>query len=145
MILRKDNYIEKIESFSANDWKPLLDLIPEIETAPEFGQIKGDIKNEDGYITMPQFVEASIVDRFRKVVYDLPIIIDFNWPAWDEGRKIVCDSDFDYNSIDIPTKCKIITSIMRNDRFCDGVLEDAFKSGLILKILKSVEYQINTD
>ena len=53
------------------------------------------------------------------------------------------DKNFNFDSIDIPTMCKIITAIVRNNRFCDGALVSAFESGLILKILKSIKHQIN--
>ena len=53
-------------------------------------------------------------------------------------------NDFNFNTIEIPTICKIITAIVRNNRFCDGALVSQFESGLILKLLKAIQYQINT-
>ena len=47
--------------------------------------------------------------------------------------------------LDIPMKCKLITAIVRNDRFCEGALVSAFNSGLILNILKSIEKEINSN
>ena len=76
------------------------------------------------------------------IVYRLPIIISFDWGAWEEGREIASNEEFDFDTIDIPAKCKLITVIVRNDRFCDGVLVSAFESGQILRILKSIERQI---
>ena len=142
MILNENNYIETINGYSKNDWKSLLDLIPEIERTHDFGEMKGGEKNEEGIIIMPYWVESSIVSRFHQLVYDLPIVINFDWGSWNEGRKIVNDKNFNFDSIDILTKCKIITAIVRNDRFCDGALVSAFESGLILKILKSIENQL---
>ncbi len=55
------------------------------------------------------------------------------------------DKNFDFDSVDIPTKCKLITAIVRNDRFCEGALVSAFESGLILKILKSIKRQLGLD
>lgn len=140
MILKNHNYIETINGFSDLDWRPLLDLIPEIEKK----EIEGAENDEKGVITMSYLVEPSLVSRFQKIVYDLPIMISFDWGSWDEGRKMVNDKDFDFDSIDIPKKCKIITAIVRNNRFCEGVLVSAFESGLILKILKSIKCQLNT-
>lgn len=142
MILNENNYIETINGFSKNDWKPLLDLIPEIEKTNNFGEMKAGEKNEEGISIMPYWVESTIVSRFHQTVYDLPIVIGFDWGSWNEGRKIVHDKNFNFNSIDIPTKCKIITAIVRNDRFCDGALVSAFESGLVLKLLKSIESQL---
>jgi len=98
---------------------------------------------EQGIIDMNPYEEHSIVQQFRDVVYSIPIMIDFNWGSWDEGRKIVSDKNLNYDTIDIPTKCKIITAIVRNDRFCSGRLIEAFESGMMLKVLKSIRKQLS--
>jgi hypothetical protein len=143
-ILKPENYIDKINSYTKQDWKPILDLIPEIEKVEKFGKISKRAEKliERGIIDMHPYVEYKIVEEFRQVCYAVPIIIDFDWDSWEEGREIVSDNDFDYDSIDIPTKCKIITAIVRNDRFCDGVLISYFESGVMLKVLKSIEKQL---
>lgn len=139
-VLKPENYIESINSYSKLDWKPLLDLITKIEKVEKFGDDSEAMKLlERGIIDMNPYVEHEIVEEFRQVCYAIPIIIDFNWSAWDEGRKIVSDDDFDYDTIDSPTKCRIITAIVRNDRFCSGRLVEAFESGMMLKVLKSIE------
>ena len=142
-VLTEDNYIKKINSYTQQDWKPLLDLIPEIEKIEKFGDDTEATKLlEKGIIHMNPYVEHEIVEEFRQACYAIPIIIGFNWSAWDEGRKIVSDEHFDYDIIDIPTKCKIITAIVRNDRFCSGSLVGAFETGMILKVLKSIQKQL---
>jgi hypothetical protein len=143
MVLTKENYIEKIYSYTELDWKPLLDLIPEIIAAKEFGRIDEELDyKKTGVIHLSPYILSEITMKFLKIVYDIPIIIDFNWGSWDEGRKIASDEKFDFDTIDIPTKCKLITALVRNDRFCDGVLIEAFESGLIPKILVSIRNQL---
>ena len=121
-ILNEENYIAEILAMTKQDWQPLLDLIPEIETTVKFGEMAGGEEGTNGIIQMPYWQETPIVSRFQKIVYDLSIIIDFDWSSWDEGRQIVNDEEFDYNAIDIPTKCRVITAIVRNNRFCEGAL-----------------------
>ena len=142
MILKQDNYIQTINSYTHSDWKPLLDLIPKIEQTKSFGKAIGGGVDKDGVYNIPNWSSAKIVYEFLEVVYDIPIVIDFNWAAWDEGRKIASDENFDFDTIDIPTKCKLITAFVRNDRFCDGALAGAFERGTILKILKSIQKQL---
>lgn len=145
-VLKPDNYIEKINSYTEQDWQPLLDLIPEIEKVDQFGDDSEAMKLlEQGIIDMNPYEEHPIVQQFRDVVYSIPIMIDFNWGAWDEGRAIVSDDNFDYDTIDIPTKCKIITAIVRNDRFCSGRLIEAFESGMMMKVLKSIQSELGFD
>jgi len=139
--LKEENYREVIESYTLEDWKPLLALIPEIENTKEFGRIVGGFRDENGVFQMPMWVEGIVIGKFIDVVYNMPIIISFKWYEWDEGREMG-KSGFDFDSVDIPTKCKLITAIVRNDRFCDGALVSAFESGIILRILKSIERQV---
>jgi hypothetical protein len=144
MTLNAENYTEKINAFTKQDWKPLLDLIPEIERTEEFGEYHGSEEIKEGEHTFPVWFNGELINRFLDMAYEMPIIIGFNWGAWDEGREMARNPDFDFNSIDIPTKCKLITAIVRNDRFHDGALIEAFESGLMLKILTSIRAQLES-
>ena len=136
MLLDENNYKEQIHAFTQQDWQPLIELIPKVESTSKFGEW------EEENILFPYCTEAPIVSQFLHIVYRLPIIISFDWGAWEEGRKIASNDDFDYDTLDLPAKCKLITAIVRSDRFSEGTLVSAFESGLILRILKSIEKQI---
>jgi hypothetical protein len=83
-VLKPENYINRINSYSEKDWKPLLDLIPEIEKVDKFGDDTKAIELlEKGIFDMNPYVEHKIVEEFRQACYDIPIMIDFNWGAWD--------------------------------------------------------------
>ncbi len=142
MQLTEDNYLETINSYDRKYWQRLLDLIPEIEATDKFGEPAGGEKNDKGVFQIPHYIESSIVEKFRESVLELGILISFDWSKWDEGRKIASNNEFNFDSIDIPTKCKLITAFVRNDRFCEGALVAAFESGLILKILQSINRQL---
>jgi hypothetical protein len=142
--LQEDNYIKIINSYTIKDWQPLLELIPEIQTTEQFEEDYIEPpKNEDGSINFPHVFGTEIVSKFLDVVYNIPIAINFDWGEWEEGKEIINDETFDYDTIDIPTKCKIITTIVRADRFSEGFLVRCFESGLILKVLKSIKSQIS--
>lgn len=134
--------IYKQNAFVQQDWQFLFALIPEIENVSKFGEWKGGEKTPDGSITMPWCEPAPIVKRFLDMVYSIPIIISFDWGSWEEGEKIASNVNSDFDRLDIFTKCKLITAIVRNDRFCEGALVSAFESGLILRILKSIEKEV---
>jgi hypothetical protein len=143
MKLDENNCREIIGSYTYDKWRPLLDLIPEILETNDFGKASGGTKNEDGSFTMPNWESSPVVDEFHRIVYEIPVIISFDWVSWEEGRKIVNDRNFNFDYTDLITKCKIITAIVRNDRFCEGALIDAFRSGLIQRILISLQSQLN--
>lgn len=139
MILHENNYIEILNGYSKNHWKPLLELIPAIEKIEKFGDGSKVMKRlEQGILDTNAYEEHPIVQQFRDVVHAIPIIIDY----WEEGRTMVSDEGFDYDSVDIPTQCKIITAIVRNDRYCSGRLVEAFESGMMLKVLKSIRKHV---
>ncbi|HOT90863.1 MAG TPA: DUF6508 domain-containing protein [Anaerolineae bacterium] len=142
MVIDEKDCRARINDLTQEDWQPLLALIPEIENTSKFGEWKGGKKDPDGSITMPWCETAPIVQKFLDAVYFIPVIISFDWGSWEEGRRIASNVDFDFDTLDIVTKCKLITAIVRNDRFCEGALVSAFESGLILKILKSIEKEV---
>ena len=143
MLLDERNCKDKINAFTYQDWQPLMALIPEIGNTSNFGEWSGGNKDEEGVVQAPYCVPATIVSQFIEIVYAIPIIIDFDWGAWDEGRNIARDDNIDFDTIDLLEKCKLITAIVRNNRFCEGALVSAFESGLILNILKSIEKEIS--
>jgi len=140
MNINEDNYREIINSFLKEEWRPLLDLIPEIEKTADLIKTKHDNEAEASQALYQ--ADESLMNKFLEAVYEIPIIIDFKWSAWDEGRKIINNPSFNFNTLDIPDKCRVITAIVRGDRFNQGLLGGALKSGLILNILKSIEEQL---
>jgi hypothetical protein len=141
-MLSEKNYREKINSYSISEWKPLFDMIPKIEGTEVFGEFMGPEEVEEGVFSFPHYKYGEIISEFIRIVYDMTIIISFDWAHWEGGRYMASEADFDFDTIDIPTKCKIITAIVRNDRFHDGALLSAFESGVILKMLHSIQRQL---
>ena len=140
-MLIKAEQSEQIYDYTLEQWQPLLDLIPVIEQTPVFGKKSGGRVDEDQTITLPHYTPSKIIQQFLDTIYTIPIIIDFDWPGWGEGREMT-HPNFDLDSADLVAKCKLITAIARKDRFCEGVLISKFESGLILRILKSIENEV---
>ena len=138
-MLNEENYKEVINAYTTEKWKPLLELIPEIEDASSFGRVAGGQEIEEGVMQFHYMISSPVVDLFRQLVYELPVMVVFDWGRWKEGNRMLNDESFDFDTVDIPTKCKLITSIVRADRFSEGYLVSAFESGVILRILKSIE------
>ncbi len=145
MMLNEQDCVDRINAYTLKDWQPLFALIPRIESTSTFGECVGGDKNEKGYFQLPYIVPGQVVSQFCEIVYGIPIVIGFDWGSWSEGREILSDTNVDFDTCDLVTKCKLITAIVRNDRFCEGALVSAFKSGLILKILKSIEKEVKAE
>ena len=143
MSISENDFVDVINSYTKEKWKPLLDLIPIIEKVEKFGDCSKAMKLlEKGIFDMSPCIEHEIIHQFREVVYSIPIMIGFDWSLWTSGNEIVHNDNFDFDTIDIPTKCKAITAFVRGDRFCSNVVLDKFEKGVILKILKSIERQL---
>lgn len=124
---------EQMKDFDYSNLTPLFDIIPEIEKTKDFL-----FYQEGNYY--PSW--SPILDKFHHLVYDLKIVINFDWVNWKEATVILKDLDFDYDSLDKLTLIKLITTIVRAERFNEGFLPKCFSNGTVLKILKSLQRKI---
>lgn len=127
---------ENVDRLSKSDWKQLTDLIPIIENTVNFEKVEPSPSKSQHIFhhTIP----SEIVLKFIKVVSEKQMIMVFDWMNWDEGHKILEDESFDYDLLDLTTIIMLITTIVRNDRFCDGFIISKFQDGTILKILHRI-------
>ena len=58
---------------------------------------------------------------------------------WPEGKAMLQNKSQDFDNLDLATLCKLITTIIRADRFNDGYLISRFENGTILKIIKAIK------
>ncbi len=132
---------EDVMKRSRNDWKPLFDLIPEIEQTTVFGENLPIIELEDGSFQFPLWINGELISRFTGLAQDI-CVIHFDWTQWKAGPEMYNDLEFDFDTVDVLTKCKLISAMLRAERFSDGVLAAAFEDGTMLRILKSLEKQV---
>ncbi|OFX58697.1 MAG: hypothetical protein A2046_10195 [Bacteroidetes bacterium GWA2_30_7] len=66
----------------------------------------------------------------------------FDWVSWTEGSDIIKNKDTDYSKLSTEILCKLITVIIRANRFNEGYLVISFEKGIILKILKGLKQNI---
>jgi len=130
-----------LENISLEHWNRLFKFIPLIQKQDVFGEWKGGKKDSQGVIEFPYIVSCKVVDDFTNLMYELDLVINFDWGKWTTGREIVRTNDF--RNLDNITLIKILTAIIRNDRFNEGVLVGAFEDGTIEKVL--IELKINIE
>ena len=131
---------ENIDKITIEDWKELIDLIPDIEKTNEFGTLVISSTENENYF--PFMDSSEIVDTFIKLVCDKNMVQVFDWMEWKEGQDILEKGEGDYSEFGFITLVKLITTIVRNDRFCEGYLVHKFEDGTILKILNRVKFLI---
>ena len=127
---------DNINKISKDDWDELFQLIPEIENNSTFGK---NISEENTFLWVS---ESEIVSKFRDVLFDKNIEIVFDWGNWKEGQDILENENSDYSKLDLITLVKLITTIVRNDRFSTGYLVSKFEDGTILKTIKRIKHLV---
>lgn len=133
-----ESFKDQISKIAISDWRRLFDLIPVMERSASFGEWNFPGARENGFITMPYMRTNEVVSDFVRTAYDLGIVLDFDWGAWDDGRRLLSQQSPDVSGLDIETLCKLLTVIIRQDRFVDGTLVMEFEKGTITAILKSM-------
>lgn len=129
-----------IEKLSNTDWKRLFDMIPRIESSEDFGEFKQFEKDSDGITQFPFLVKSKLVDEFIDLMYELNLVVIFNWSDWTIGKAIIEKGN--YEKQDTITLLKILTTFIRADRFNDGFLVSRFEDRTIEIILKELKKNI---
>ena len=81
-----------------------------------------------------ELLESKDVYGFQRYCYDQLFVIGFDWGGWDEGREFLKSDDLDFHYKDELFCYKLNTALLRNDRFCEGVLEYNISNGVIAAI-----------
>lgn len=129
---------EHLRTLTKNDWNRLFSLLPEIEITKKFGEVKGGEELENGSFTFPYWSSSEIVDKVFNSIHELGIVPTFDWTNWADGKSILNDHDFNYSNLDTITLCKLLTTIVRADRFNDGFLVSCFENGIVPSIIKAI-------
>lgn len=90
-------------------------------------------------MTMPYFCFSDAADGFVRAAYDLGWVrTDFNWPDWAHSPEAEhLRDDPECMACATPDQLsRLLTVVIRQERFCEGALESAFESGLLTAICR---------
>jgi hypothetical protein len=138
------NFTSHLNTLQPHDWDKLFALLPEIQQTAKFGTLEGGEPNENGVAHMPFWKSAQVVGDFVRVFYDLDLGVDFDWTSWTEGERMLNDESYDYTTLDTITLCKLLTAIIRADRFDDGYLIVNFENGVVPKIIRAIQHNVES-
>ena len=137
-----ENFASYINQLSLKDWERVFTLKEEIKATKTFGTLCGNEKVDSGVFTLPYWQRSEIVEKTVNVISSLQLTPVFDWGAWEEGKDILFNGDFDYNTLDTITLCKLLTTLIRADRFNEGYLVSCFEKGIVLKIITALENNV---
>ena len=121
----------------------LASLLPAFEAPDaEFGTWKGGEEVEPGTFTMPWFAHSELTSRLLEVAYrDGWVRPDFDWPAWEqtpEARRLRDDRGA-LEQATVPELARLLTVVIRSERFGEGAVAEAIESGLVTDVLRRIE------
>lgn len=139
-MIRLEEFPKYLKSITADQWDTLFCLIPEIERTEVFGWVVESKLQPDGSYTFPYWNEADIVTRVSEILNTrLMLTPIYDWMKWEEG-KVLLSKETDFNTLDSITICKLFTVVYRMDRFSEGHVVTMFSEGIMLRLIKALQY-----
>jgi ADP-ribosyl-[dinitrogen reductase] hydrolase len=88
---------------------------------------------------IPFYSYSDMVMKFYKSLYNENMIKMFDWSKWGSEAKKYINDPLKLEKADLPTIQKLFTTIIRADRFSEGLLGDMIDDGVILNLLVRLE------
>lgn len=105
----------------------------------EWGKVHDNERTESGTLIMPWVEQYPLIQDFVAFMYGNDLVIPFDWSHWQEGRDwYALNDDSKYDKLDVETALKLLTAIVRNDRFNEGALIRAFECGDFPRIINKL-------
>ncbi len=100
-----------------------------------------DLEREDNHATwagvgegqLPYVVYSEVVQRTLRAVDDLGLVVPFNWSKWDGIKKYRGGDRLDEATV--ADAVRMLTAIVRAERFSDGTIAGALGDGTFLAAL----------
>lgn len=142
--------MSRLEEFNRQNLKQRLIALAEFAPTFEadgfkFAEIRGGDEVEPGIFAMPLSDLSELTMRFCESCYANGwVVANFDWPGWGRTPE-ASDLLSDPNSPSPGAKladatseqlAMLLTALIRNDRLCEGYLQGAFESGLLLAIVQ---------
>lgn len=104
----------------------------------EWGTRHDNERTESGAFVMPWVEQYPLIQDFVSFMYENDLVVKFRWTEWQEGRDwYALDDGSKYDKLDVETALKLLTAVIRNERFNDGALVRAFEDGSFPKIISA--------
>jgi hypothetical protein len=133
-----ENLPAHLDNMDPAAWARLYELVRAIYIENEFGKMRDAPRRTNAYLEFPHWEYTEKISDFNRMVYAMDIVIGFDWLEWKEGQAMLKDPNQQYAHLDGITLCKLITLIVRAERFYEGYLNNCFENGSVLKIVTAL-------
>ena len=130
--------IEMTEEKSTKEQiRALADFWPVFANPQFVYEVRDEVKEKKGVITMPSSSLSPEAKAFNKMIYQEGWILDgFDWPEWtktDEFKDLFSKPESLAKASDHQL-AKLLTALARKERFCEGTMASACADGLLARI-----------
>ena len=128
-----DTVVTGLRHAPRSAWVRLLDAIDVLGLVDKYGVWRGGrtIEGDEGVLEMPFVDYVDEVDRLVQALYEVNAIIDIDSIEVDIARQMVtCDP------ANVTDTVRMITTIVRVDRFSEGHLLRALEDGTLLVLAR---------
>jgi hypothetical protein len=96
-------------------------------------------QDKPGVVVLPFYLLTGIGLKFYEDLYKEGFVTKFRWMNWIAEAGEYSANDEKLSKADIMDIRRLFTIIVRQDRYCEGLLEEVIESGLVLKILRRLK------
>lgn len=94
---------------------------------------------EDGVLTLPWFDHGPLLSDFLDAASAHGLVVSFDWPGWlreDGGAALVGAPPEAMAGFTLEQVQRVATVLIRQDRFCEGALAEAFADGRMPALIR---------
>ncbi|MVU82060.1 hypothetical protein GPX89_33075 [Nocardia sp. ET3-3] len=83
----------------------------------------------NGALCMPYAVYSDTVNDVRRALTEVKVNVDFDWRNWDGIQRY--EQGEDLAEAPVAEACRLLTMLTRAERFCDGTIGHALRTGTL--------------
>jgi ADP-ribosylglycohydrolase len=131
---------DEAPAVSREDIDALLDYLPLIQ-APDFtpGRMEGGEQRPDGAFTMPYYVMSEDAAALVRALAGAGFVFPYDWPGWMQAKGRELMNPQGIASAYLPDLQRLVTAVVRQDRFVEGAIGSAFEHGFFVRVLKRLK------
>ncbi len=127
---------------STEQWRALWEAVKELEegrTHSRWGggeQVGTSVVDgiEQPVTQMPYMIYSAAVEKIMQCLYGMGLVVPFDWPAWKGGQRY--RGGIGLEDAPVADVVRLLTSIVRADRFCEGTVAAAIDDGSVIAALR---------